>query len=256
MRLARTEKVPPGRPVPARQVGGAYRGSPVTPWPRGGGGVSTQGEGWRSMDAENSGTAQGRGIGSSARRAAPPRGAWRARSRWLVHLGLLASFAGAFATLQLLHIHNAIHTDRGAGLRRTGRPPCASAATGLPDVRAAHACPPTGRDRTSPLGVGCDPHLRRDQRRCPGILDWGHGEPLLLPLPMPFQEMGPDLVGGARDVPGRPRHTPVEARPAVHRPIALRGVAGCRCACLRSLPGRSAAPIRSIRRTAPDGPLQ
>ena len=38
---------------------------------------------------------------------------WRTRSRWLVHLGLLACAAAALGTLQLLHIHNAIHADVG-----------------------------------------------------------------------------------------------------------------------------------------------
>src|ERR1700677_4430281 len=51
--------------------------------------------------------------GSEAERPARSRAAWRSRSRWLVHLGLLTSFAGAFATLQLLHIHNSIHAVVG-----------------------------------------------------------------------------------------------------------------------------------------------
>lgn len=38
---------------------------------------------------------------------------WRARARWLVHLGLLLSAAAALGTLELLHIRVAIHTDVG-----------------------------------------------------------------------------------------------------------------------------------------------
>ena len=56
------------------------------------------------MDVENPGTALERTGSAPIERATRSRTAWRFRSRWLVHLGLLASFAGAFATLQLLHI--------------------------------------------------------------------------------------------------------------------------------------------------------
>src|SRR5580692_9064189 len=46
-------------------------------------------------------------------RSSGRRNAWRARSRFAVHLGLLATFAWAFGTLQLLHIRTAIHADVG-----------------------------------------------------------------------------------------------------------------------------------------------
>src|ERR1700722_8918584 len=65
------------------------------------------------MDTENPETAQGRAVGATAERPARSRAAWRARSRWLVHLGLLAFLAAALGTLQLLHIRNAIHADVG-----------------------------------------------------------------------------------------------------------------------------------------------
>src|SRR5579872_7328111 len=67
----------------------------------------------KSMNTEIPGAGQGRAVG--ARTAGLPRSrtTWQARSRWLVHLGLLASVAAAFGTLQLLHIRNAIHADVG-----------------------------------------------------------------------------------------------------------------------------------------------
>src|SRR5215472_15773315 len=57
--------------------------------------------------------ARGRAAGSPAALPARSRAEWRTRSRWLVHLGLLALAAAALGTLQLLHIHNAIHADVG-----------------------------------------------------------------------------------------------------------------------------------------------
>jgi hypothetical protein len=64
------------------------------------------------MDTENPAT-QGRAVGATPERPTRSRTTWRSRSRWLVHLCLLASVAGAFATLQLLHTRNAIHADVG-----------------------------------------------------------------------------------------------------------------------------------------------
>src|SRR4029077_3908475 len=66
-----------------------------------------------SMEAGNQGAARGRAGGASAERRTRSPTAWRTRSRWLVHLGLLVFAAAALATLQLLHIRNAIHADVG-----------------------------------------------------------------------------------------------------------------------------------------------
>ena len=52
-------------------------------------------------------------AGAPAERRSRSRTAWRTRSRWLVHLGLLVCAAAALGTLQLLHIRNAIHADVG-----------------------------------------------------------------------------------------------------------------------------------------------
>ncbi|HEY3952197.1 MAG TPA: hypothetical protein VGM53_02385 [Streptosporangiaceae bacterium] len=61
------------------------------------------------MDEADRGIAPGSTAGPRPR----PRPGWLTRSRWLVHLGLLACAAAALGTLQLLHIRNAIHADVG-----------------------------------------------------------------------------------------------------------------------------------------------
>jgi hypothetical protein len=140
-----------------------------------------------SMDSENSGAAQERRVGAPAERPARSATAWRSRSRWLVHLGLLTSAAAALGTLQLLHIRNAIHADVGlvfAGLvvvhlaqRRH---------------RIARMLAQLGRVR---------PRVERELRLLAsdailafitlnvvvsGIIDWGRGTPVLLAFPRPF----------------------------------------------------------------------
>jgi len=52
-------------------------------------------------------------AGASLEPPGDRRTAWRARSRWAVHLGLLCSAAAALGTLDLLHVRIAIHTDVG-----------------------------------------------------------------------------------------------------------------------------------------------
>ena len=139
------------------------------------------------MEAENQGAAPGRAAGSPGERRARSRTAWRLRSRWLVHLGLLVFAAAALGTLQLLHIRNAIHADVGLTF------------AGLVVVHLAQR-----RHRIA----GMFTQLRGIRRRVvrelrllasdailafitinvvvSGILDWGRGTPLLLPLPQPF----------------------------------------------------------------------
>jgi hypothetical protein len=140
------------------------------------------------MDDENPGAGRERTVGFLAERPARSRIASHARSRWVVHLGLLASFVGAFATLQLLHIHNAIHAVVGLVF------------AGLVIVHLAQR-----RHRIARMFAqltGLRPRLQRELGLLAsdailmfitinvvvsGILDWGRGEPFLLPLPMPFQ---------------------------------------------------------------------
>ena len=139
------------------------------------------------MGTENPGAPLGRPVGATPGGPARSRTAWRARSRWLVHLGLLTLLAAAFGTLQLLHIRNAIHADVGLAF------------AGLVLVHLAQR-----RHRISrmlgPL-MRFRPRVEREVRLlasdatltfvtinvvASGILDWGRGGPLLLPVPPPF----------------------------------------------------------------------
>lgn len=139
------------------------------------------------MEAENQGVTLGRPAGALDRRARS-RAAWRIRSRWLVHLGLLAFAAAALGTLQLLHIRNAIHADVGLAF------------AGLVAVHLAQR-----RHRIAGMLArfrGLRRHVARELRLLAsdavlafltasvvvsGLLDWNRGSPLLLPvLPPPF----------------------------------------------------------------------
>jgi hypothetical protein len=136
------------------------------------------------MDTENPGALP---MGAPAERPARSGTRWRTRSRWLVHLGLLAFAAAALGTLQLLHIRNAIHADVGlvfaglvlvhlaqrrhrivrmfAQLRRFGPPVERELRLLASDVILAFIT----------LNVVVS-----------GILDWGRGTPVSLPFPRPF----------------------------------------------------------------------
>ena len=139
------------------------------------------------MDTENPGTTQGRAVGATAERPARSRTAWRARSRWLVHLGLLAFLAAALGTLQLLHVRNAIHADVGLAF------------AGLVVVHLAQRRHRIARMLAQLMRLR--PRVEREVRLLAsdailtfvtinvvvsGILDWGRGAPTLLPLPQPF----------------------------------------------------------------------
>jgi len=140
------------------------------------------------MDRENPGDAQERAGGTPTESPARSRTGWLARSRWLVHLGLLVSVAAAFGTLQLLHIRNAIHADVGLVF------------AGLVMVHLAQRRHRIARMLAQVMRLG--PRVERELRLLAsdailtfitinvvvsGILDWGRGEPLLLPLPQPFE---------------------------------------------------------------------
>ena len=142
-----------------------------------------------STDSENArSSAQEQAIGAPGRQSARSRTGWRARFRWLVHLGLLASVAAAIGTLQLLHIRNAIHADVGLVF------------ASLVIVHLAQR-----RHRIARMLAQLTrlrPRAERELRLLAsdailtfiainvvvsGILDWGRGEPLLVPLlPLPF----------------------------------------------------------------------
>ena len=144
------------------------------------------------MEAENQGVARGSATGGAAGTPAerPPRSraGWPTRSRWLVHLGLLACAVAALGTLQLLHIRNAIHADVGLAF------------AGLVIVHLAQR-----RHRIAGMFARLWGFRRRVGRELrllasdailafvtvnvvvSGLLDWNRGAPLLLPLvPQPF----------------------------------------------------------------------
>jgi hypothetical protein len=115
------------------------------------------------------------------------RTAWRARSRWVVHLGLLSSAAAALATLQLLHVRVAYHTVVGlvfvglvvvhlAQRRRT------IVRMAAPIVRARTIVKRRMRLVSSDLVL----LFLTLNVLVSGIVDWGRGAPTQLPLPAPF----------------------------------------------------------------------
>jgi hypothetical protein len=126
-------------------------------------------------------------VAVSPERPADRRTAWRARSRFAVHLALLCSAAAALGTLDLLHVRIAYHTIVGlvfVGLvvvhlvqrRRT----IARMASQI--VRAR-----TFVERRIRLAVS-DLLLLVITLNVlvSGIVDWGRGTPTRLPLPKPF----------------------------------------------------------------------
>lgn len=140
------------------------------------------------MEAENQAAARSIAAGAPAERPARAPAGWPARSRWLVHLGLLACAAAALGTLQLLHIRNAIHADVGLAF------------AGLVTVHLAQR-----RHRIAGMFARLWGFRRRVVRElrllasdailafvtvnvvASGLLDWNRGAPLLLPvLPQPF----------------------------------------------------------------------
>jgi hypothetical protein len=125
--------------------------------------------------------------GTLRERSPDRRTAWRARSRFAVHLGLLASAAAALGTLDLLHVRIAYHADVGlvfVGLvlahlvqrRRT----LARMATQL--VRARTFVERRIRLAVSDLLL----FILTLNVLVSGIVDWGRGAPTQLPLPKPF----------------------------------------------------------------------
>lgn len=113
--------------------------------------------------------------------------AWRTRSRWAVHLGLLCSAAAALATLQLLHVRIAIHTDVGLVF------------VGLVLVHLVQRRHTLARMATQLLRAKT--FVERKIRLTlsdvvllfitlnvlvSGLLDWNRGAPIGVPLPRPF----------------------------------------------------------------------
>jgi hypothetical protein len=139
------------------------------------------------MDLENPSATQQRAIAPPAGSTARSQTAWRARSRWLVHLGLLTFLAAALGTLQLLHVRNAIHADVGLVFAV------------LVVVHLAQRRHRIARMLAQLMRIR--PRVTRELRLLAsdailtfvtinvvvsGIVDWGRGSPSLLPLPQPF----------------------------------------------------------------------
>jgi L-asparagine transporter-like permease len=119
--------------------------------------------------------------------------AWRARSRWAVHLGLLFSAAASLASLQLLHVRFAYHTV--VGLLFVGlvivhsfqrRQTIARMATQL--IRSRTFLTRSVRLTVSDLIL----FFITLNVLVSGVVDWGHGSPTRLPLPMPFDRWHAD----------------------------------------------------------------
>jgi hypothetical protein len=139
------------------------------------------------MATGDPGGVEATGVGTSAARPIRSRSPWPARSRWLVHLGLLALLAASLGTLQLLHIRNAIHADVGLAF------------AGLVVVHLVQR-----RHRLARMLAQLTRFRSRVERELrllasdailtfitinvvlSGILDWGRGTPLAFPLPRPF----------------------------------------------------------------------
>ncbi|MCU1493436.1 MAG: hypothetical protein JWO62_1200 [Acidimicrobiaceae bacterium] len=111
----------------------------------------------------------------------------RVWARGLVHLGLLLTAVGALATLTILYIRNAIHADIGLVF------------VGLVMVHLVQRRRTVGR-MVSQLGrvrsfaerrlrlAGSDSLLAFITLNVlvSGVLDWGRGEPIQMPLPRPL----------------------------------------------------------------------
>jgi len=114
-------------------------------------------------------------------------GTRRVWGRGFVHLGLLLTAAGALATLTILYIRNAIHADIGLVF------------VGLVVVHLAQRRRTVAR-MMSQLARARSFAERRVRLAASdlilafitlnvlvsGVLDWGRGEPIQLPLPRPF----------------------------------------------------------------------
>ena len=150
------------------------------------------------------------------------RGAWRSRSRWAVHLGLLCSAAAALGTLQLLHVRIAYHTDVGlvfvglaawvaAGPYQWSGPGAASGAAPILHVLPEPTFPPFTPPRYSAAPSSPLPTIEP----CPNYVPpggWLYSPPppALIPITLPNGEHICTEPGG---VPPDPKTGPVIASP-------------------------------------------
>ena len=113
--------------------------------------------------------------------------AWRSRSRFAVHLGLLCSVAAALGTLQLLHVRVAYHADVGLAFVGLVLVHLIQRRHTLARMAKGIAGPRTFFGRTIRLTIS-DVLLFVITLNVlvSGIVDWGRGAPTQLPLPKPF----------------------------------------------------------------------
>lgn len=140
------------------------------------------------MNIEDSSAPHSPGPSSSGPPRARRHTAWRARWRWLVHLGLLVFLASALGTLQLLHIRVAIHADVGLAFAALVVVHLAQRRHRIARMFAQLVRPRPRVERELRL-FASDATLTFISINVvvSGILDWGRGAPLLLPLPQPLE---------------------------------------------------------------------
>jgi hypothetical protein len=126
-------------------------------------------------------------AGAPLKQPADRQTARRTRSRWAVHLGLLASAAAALGTLDLLHVRIAIHTDVGLAfvalvVVHLAQRPRALARIAARTVRARTIAERAIRLAASDLLL----LFITLNVLVSGVLDWNRGAPIQLPIPGPF----------------------------------------------------------------------
>jgi hypothetical protein len=121
--------------------------------------------------------------------------AWHTRSRWAVHLGLLFSGAASLGTLQLLHVRVDYHTVVGllfvalVGVHLVHRrQTIARMATQL--TRSRTIATRSTRLTISDLIL----FFITLNVLVSSVVDWDHGSPTRLPLPVPFERWHADLA--------------------------------------------------------------
>ena len=170
------------------------------------------------MDTENPGSTPGGAVGATPERPTRSRTTWRSRSRWLVHLCLLASVAGAFRDPATPPpTRNAIHADVGlvfSGLvidhLAQRRHPIARVFAQLMRVRP-RSYVSWHRMRSSPSSQS----MSRVQGSSTGAGENSSAPALSTAIP----EVASDLVCCGRRVSDSPPLAPVETNPTVLDPI-------------------------------------
>ena len=127
------------------------------------------------------------GVEASRERVVAGRGPWGARSRFAVHLGLLATAAAALGTLQLLHVRVAYHTVVGLVFVGLVVVHLAQRRRTIARMAAQVARARTFVQRGLRLAISDLVLLFITVNvLVSGVVDWSRGAPTRLPLPAPF----------------------------------------------------------------------